>query len=843
MKKLLLTLTILFIAVLHSQAVLKEKDLARTMNVLYLELSSKHAQQKENIARYEAMRAQQHEQLVSFMQECEQIGLILYSQNTDFTFDVAYACQEATDMHRKLHEKIMPYNVIRVYMIREIAKYDSLIYALKQLPPVIADDSNNKQYTKNDSLLMKIVKDKAETEPFILNAEQQKVRRKCLELAKVLRDNIKGVLKKMEKDNSYYTAVAANVERLNNYANERYSILQKSIFIDPGNNYFKILATLPRQITRMMGDIEHKYRPLGAERYSQWRGGVIIFCSVFMLVYIFLASIISSILIRWCLPKKLKSTVYSEGFRHKRPILIMAGAMLIFALVVMVLSMFMRNNLMSMATKLMIELAWMAEAIYVSLLIRLNNNQIKAGVKLYSPFILLSLIVIWFRIILIPNSLVNLIFPPILLAFTIWQVFILRKNDKKLPLSDKIYTNVSFAVMLASCIMGWIGFTLMAVQIIVWWMFQLAAIATITCLYDLMDIYEIKVLEKRIKKAYNNELSDGEMIYKMRKGYFINKTWAYDFFNRALVPIAAVASIVFSVFFASDIFEIRDLCVEWFTTEIINIPGAIRLSLVKVFSLAVCFFIFKYVEYLIRSSYNRYMRNRTDKAFNATLAKNIIAIIVWGTYIIACLFVLDVPRSGIEYVATGLSAGLGFASKDILENFVYGISLMTGRVRVGDYIECDGITGKVESITYQSTQIITLDGSVIAFLNSQLFSKNFKNLTRNHEYELVKIPFGVAYGSKVEDVRKMVIEGVSSLCKHTPDGRDIVNPKHPISIAFSDFGDNSVDLLLVVWVLVDQKISFTAQAKEKIYDVLNEHNIEIPFPQRDIYIRSIAKSE
>ena len=103
---------------------------------------------------------------------------------------------------------------------------------------------------------------------------------------------------------------------------------------------------------------------------------------------------------------------------------------------------------------------------------------------------------------------------------------------------------------------------------------------------------------------------------------------------------------------------------------------------------------------------------------------------------------LHIPAGAIETVSAGLAAGLGFAMKDLLENFFYGISLMSGRVRVGDYIECDGIRGKVESITYQSTQIITSDGSVMAFLNSALFNKNFKNLTRNNSYEFVKLPVG-----------------------------------------------------------------------------------------------------
>ena len=123
---------------------------------------------------------------------------------------------------------------------------------------------------------------------------------------------------------------------------------------------------------------------------------------------------------------------------------------------------------------------------------------------------------------------------------------------------------------------------------------------------------------------------------------------------------------------------------------------------------------------------------------------------------------------------------------------------MSGRLRVGDYIECDGIEGKVESITYQSTQIITLDGSVIAFLNTSLFNKNFKNLTRNHSYELVKIPLGIAYGNNVQHVRKILLDAIKPLCIELPDGRDIVNKEKNISILFSDFGDSSVNLIVAM---------------------------------------------
>ncbi|MCQ2200186.1 MAG: mechanosensitive ion channel family protein, partial [Paludibacteraceae bacterium] len=160
-----------------------------------------------------------------------------------------------------------------------------------------------------------------------------------------------------------------------------------------------------------------------------------------------------------------------------------------------------------------------------------------------------------------------------------------------------------------------------------------------------------------------------------------------------------------------------------------------------------------------------------------------------------------------------------------------------GRVRVGDFIECDGVRGKVESITYQSTQLITLDGCVIAFLNSTLFTKTFKNLTRNHGYELVKIPVGVAYGTNVNEVRTILEERLQEMRSGMTSRKPNLDPEKSISVYFNDFGESSVDLYVLMWVLVENKFVIVSKAKEIIYNALNDNNIEIPFPQRDLHIK------
>ena len=858
MKKLITLLVLCLLPALHSMAVLKEKDLARTLGVLKAELRADFEKQQQFLERYQAQSEAQHKQLVSYMQKCEQIGLMLYSQKSDYTFDMAYACQQATDLHRNLHKNNLPYNQIKERVEQEIERYTELIRSLKQLPP-IAEDDKDEVMTRADSILLNaidslkeeamevtddtlseaiakelspVVVDEETVEedlgPFVLTKEQQEDRKECLEYAEQMKEYMEQFLESLTNENIYYTSVSEKAQELNDFAQSRYKILQNSIFQDGGKNYFAILANLPRYVKMASNDVRSKYLPFAdhEEGYSEWRGMHVAFISIFMLIYMAIAALVSTLIIRVLMPKRFRT----EQFRQKRSMLNAALGIFIFAVCVMIARTFIDRNFVLMGTSLMILLAWMLLAIFVSFLIRLDGEQVKHAVRIYLPFIVMAFIVILFRIVLIPNNVVNLIYPPILLFFTWWQVRTIQQDKSLLPKSDVLYSNISAIAMVVACIASWVGYTLLAVEVMVWWMFQLAAIQTVTCVYDLMQGYEVNTLAPRLHCS-PEQMKDGE---------FITKTWFYDLMRITLLPIMAVFSVLLSIYWAADIFEMTSVCFDIFRYKFIDQPNLLQLSLSQLCLVAALFFVFRYFNYAGHSFYRHLRKNYftgAENSYNRTLANNVIGILVWGLYFIIVLTMLHIPASGISIVTAGLATGLGFAMKDLLENFFYGISLMTGRIRVGDYIECDGIQGKVESISYQSTQLVTADGCVIAFLNSALFNKNFKNMTRNHRYELIKIPIGVAYGSNVEEVRKMLVEAVTPLChQKNKEGQWITDPKTQPSVAFSGFGDSSVDLLVCVWMLVEEKIGLTGRVKETIYNTLNDNHIEIPFPQTDVHL-------
>ncbi len=839
------------LTVFQAQAVLKEKDLSQTLSVLRAELEQAYNEQQVMMNRFDQRNSAQHARLVRMMQNSNQIALMLYSQNTDFTFDVAYACQAATEQYHNINRYHAPYDKMKERIKADIDRYDALIKTLQNLPPRMLPNGDIAQLPDSiRKMIPKMVLDTAAKNIFILDEQGLADREACVDYATALHDNFVKMLELVELDQEYYEKVTQRAAKLNAYALSKYEGIQKNIFVNGGDNYFKTIKNFRRHYIQAKRDVDDKYKPFGTS--SEWRGPVIFGISIFMLVYILIASLLSYVIMRWILPKKWRNHFKDN---HKRPFVTLACGVAIFAISITIARLFVHQNFVLMAIRLMTFFSWLMEVILVSLLIRLNDTQIRAGVRSYTPFIVMAFIVIAFRMILIPNNLVNLIYPPILLGFTIWQFFVMKRKIAKLPDSDMVYTVISLLAMIVSCVAAWFGFVLLAVQIMVWWTIQLAATQTITCFYDLTKWYESRYLPRKIAKGRNETIPNKtelpkyfkKLQPKMIKGEYIAQTWFFDFLNKALLPILAVLSVPASIYWAANIFEMSSICQKIFVYVFLNKPGIIQLSLFKICLVLELFFLFRYLNYAIRSFYvwfkKRKKRNDTRTVGNITLANNIISILVWGLYVIASMMILEVSSSGISIVMAGLATGLGFAMKDILENFVYGIILMTGRLRVGDYIECDGIQGKVESINYQSTQIITLDGCVITFQNAALFSKNFKNLTRNHGYVLVKVPVGVAYGVNVEKVRNMLIKSLEPLAVKNAAGKAVIDPKQGFSVLFDDFGDSSVDLFVVCWVLVEEKAGFIAKVKEVIYNTLNKNHVEIPFPQQDVYVRHIEMPE
>ena len=762
------------------RAVLKERDMGQTLSVLCTELSMTHEEQKQRMARFNEMSRNYDQMMVKVMDRSHQIELMLYSQKSDYVFDLAYACNEATSLHNHMERQMLPFEVFAKHFNDQVLQYVHLSKSLKEIPD------------------------------FILTTEQQRRDRdSCVVLADTIARDMAIQQVQIERTQKRAQEVLIKAKEINIFALKAYDDIRRSVFINGDYSYFTTLKYLPRFIKQGRLDLNNKYRPMGTTR-SEWRGNLVLFLFLFIVIYIVGAAVLSYLAIRFLVPRRW----VTESFRKKRTCIIIAATAGVFAVATLIISLTLTNhNFMIMASRLLSEYAWLLVAIMLSLIIRLKGDQVGHALILYTPITVVGLVVFIYRITFMPNTIVNLTFPFILLLCTIWQWVVIRKHNKRMPRTDMFYTWVSLLAMVVSLVMAWSGYTLMSVQVLIWWIIQLTMIQGITFIYDLLHKYE--------KKHIAAEAD-------------VRTTWFYDALYKMVIPNAATFSVAASIYWAARVFDLTEWCKELFTHKIVNLPDLIVISIDRLLALVALGFVFSYLIYLCVNGYVLWKQQRS-KANNkvVSLSMNLMKYFGWGVFIYIVMVTLHVNRAGIALILTGLSTGIGFAMKDTLENLFYGLSLMNGRVSIGDMIECDGIRGRVKNINYQSTMVETLDGSVIAFLNSQLFSKNFKNMTQNHGYELAQLPVGVAYGSNVNQVRKLIIDRLSTL--------DCYDKKKGIQVLFTDFGESSVDLEVALWTPVVTRLQDLAQIKENIYDVLNENGIEIPFPQADVYIKEVPK--
>ena len=126
----------------------------------------------------------------------------------------------------------------------------------------------------------------------------------------------------------------------------------------------------------------------------------------------------------------------------KRTCIIMAASVVILALILGVIRATVEQNFLIMASKLLVQYTWLLGVILISLLLRLDGSQIKSAFRIYAPLIFVGLLIIVFRIVLIPNDFVNLILPPLLLICMLWQWRVIRKYNRNIPRSDVFYTYI-----------------------------------------------------------------------------------------------------------------------------------------------------------------------------------------------------------------------------------------------------------------------------------------------------------------------------------------------------------------------------------------------------------------
>jgi potassium-dependent mechanosensitive channel len=219
-------------------------------------------------------------------------------------------------------------------------------------------------------------------------------------------------------------------------------------------------------------------------------------------------------------------------------------------------------------------------------------------------------------------------------------------------------------------------------------------------------------------------------------------------------------------------------------------------------------------------------------------AREASASLMWyAIVVIAILFSLSIAGiklSSLALVAGALSLGIGFGLQNIVSNFISGLILLFERpIKRGDWIIVGNTQGFVKDINIRSTQVQTFDFADVLIPNSELLTNQVTNWMLNTSVGRIRIAIGVAYGSDTGKVKDLLIE----IARNNPEvvlgHKDYLDPE----VLFLRFGDSSLDFELRVFVKDILTTTRTTSAINfEIDRVFREHNIQIPFPQRDIHI-------
>jgi small-conductance mechanosensitive channel len=205
---------------------------------------------------------------------------------------------------------------------------------------------------------------------------------------------------------------------------------------------------------------------------------------------------------------------------------------------------------------------------------------------------------------------------------------------------------------------------------------------------------------------------------------------------------------------------------------------------------------------------------------------------VWVIGIVIVLEVLGVKVTILLAGSAALLVGIGLGLQAIFSDFVSGLFLLfEGTIKVGDILEADGVVGRVTEINLRNSKVMTRDGVTIIVPNSKFVVEKVINWTHNADSVRFNVELGVAYGSDVEEVIVCLTETLQEHPKVE---------KEPVPfVRFISFGESSLDFHLIFWTkeifLVE---NVKSDVRRMVYKKLKEKNIVIPFPQRDLHIKT-----
>lgn len=600
-------------------------------------------------------------------------------------------------------------------------------------------------------------------------------------IADSLRINLQQQISLLNTDKLSYHALLERAEKLETYNDKALASLQTRIFHIGNESIGELFRHFPDRWHEFTYDLEWRFLS-GQSNTDDWNSredkfydllDINEYIAIFMALCFYIITQFKRFCPRWAKGKRI---VYSLvvglvsieiGFIIIR---LFAEASHQFYIILMIES----------------ELYLLALMVFASSTIRLNRRRIARSLISYLPIFFLTFALLEYREDLVAFSTVTFSAPFLFLFALVGQIFVVITGIKKLDVSDRQMAWANLLVIAGSLIVICVGYTVLATMVFLLW---------------------IGIL-------------NGLMILALVKSFIAKRHPTHDgilgITTRLLIyPLAIPAIILMAFIWVAHVYNLTLWFSDVLATPFLDMPDKVGvLSIAKlllIYGLGVC------VNYVISLVKMLLHRNEKYRQGQVAVWISVGNILVWMVYIVAVLVILEINRAGVIAAIGGASVGIGLALKDTFANLFSGMSLIAGRLRPGDIVEFNGERGKVLNIGIISTSMETEDGPILTVHNSQLFEKNFKNMTRNHCVELRHITFDISTDNDPKIVRELILN-----CFRDIDGVD--NSRRHVVI-MRNFGSGVMRVELKVWIDSDKYLAAEPAVREAIFEIFRDNGI------------------
>tara|TARA_Y100000385_G_scaffold291173_1_gene367663 strand:+ start:8888 stop:9727 length:840 start_codon:yes stop_codon:yes gene_type:complete len=242
------------------------------------------------------------------------------------------------------------------------------------------------------------------------------------------------------------------------------------------------------------------------------------------------------------------------------------------------------------------------------------------------------------------------------------------------------------------------------------------------------------------------------------------------------------------------------------------------------------------VFWTVRAALRRIFKSSSMEEGTRFMIMRLLRTVIYTLGTIIALETAGVDLQALWFGSAALLVGVGIGLQNFFNDVVSGfVLLFEGGVRVGDELEVDGMLVRVERIDLRSTRVVTRFGNLIVMPNGLISGQTVRNFTQGDEASMLRIDVNVAYGTDVNQVKAILLEAAVS--------EQAVIRKDQVGVLFTDFGESGLQFSVFFWVSEPwNRMLISSNVRFKINDAFRQNKIVIPFPQRDLHLRSGAIS-